>query len=122
WMFVKWTGGVSSTNSTVKITMDKAKTVTAVFRKSYKLTVHVTGDGSVTKSPGQSGYAPNTKVTLTANPATGWEFVKWQGDATGTQNPVEVTMDQAKTVTAVFKKKTFEIIVHNTGNGNQSID
>jgi len=78
-----------------------------------KLTVDVSpaGKGQV-KADGVllTGY-PNTTnrswdavVSLLAvNPAAGWTFDKWTGDATGSANPTSVTMDAlTKSVTANF--------------------
>ena len=45
-------------------------------------------------------------IELTATPSDEWEFKEWSGDLTGTDNPKEITIDMAKTVKAVFVKKT----------------
>jgi uncharacterized repeat protein (TIGR02543 family) len=47
-------------------------------------------------------YPDGTTVTLTANPEPGSAFVGWSGDCTGTGSTCEVTMDEARTVTATF--------------------
>jgi uncharacterized repeat protein (TIGR02543 family) len=73
--------------------------VTAVY---YTLTVNVVGNGSVTEIPFAASYLRNTNVTLTAVPSANWTFQGWSGDVTGVQNPVNVTMDGNKTVTATF--------------------
>ncbi|TVR35436.1 MAG: hypothetical protein EA390_01750, partial [Balneolaceae bacterium] len=62
------------------------------------------GQGSVTKSPDQDSYTDGTQVTLTANPASGWSFKQWQGDLSGSTNPAAITVDQDKSVTAVFEE------------------
>ena len=41
-------------------------------------------------------------MTLTASPASGYQFTKWEGSVTGTANPTTVTMNGNKNVTAVF--------------------
>jgi uncharacterized repeat protein (TIGR02543 family) len=41
-------------------------------------------------------------VVLTATPATNWFFAGWSGDATGSTNPLPVTMDANKTITAAL--------------------
>ena len=69
---------------------------------TYTLTTNVNGEGSVAKSPNESDYEPGTEVTLTATPATGMVFTGWSGDATGKANPLKVTMDQNRTVSALF--------------------
>jgi hypothetical protein len=65
----------------------------------------VTGNGEVAKSPDQEAYAKDTKVELTAVPEAGNEFEKWViGGTEFTENPIEVTMDENKTVEVVFKE------------------
>jgi uncharacterized repeat protein (TIGR02543 family) len=63
-------------------------------------------NGTVTKSPNQSWYAPGTVVTITANPVFGYAFAGWSGDLTGTTNPTTIIMDTDKTVTASFAAST----------------
>jgi uncharacterized repeat protein (TIGR02543 family) len=61
--------------------------------------------GSVGVSPEPTcgtGYTLGTVVQLTATASTGYTFTNWSGDASGTANPVSVTMDANKTVTANF--------------------
>ncbi len=72
----------------------------------YTLTTNVTGSGSVAKNPNQSTYAHGTQVTLTANPASGWTFSNWTGDASGSTNPYVITMNGNKSVTANFVDTT----------------
>jgi uncharacterized repeat protein (TIGR02543 family) len=62
----------------------------------------VSGSGSVAKSPDQPSYTHGTSVQLMATPATGWHFVGWSGDLSGTTNPATITMDVSKTVTATY--------------------
>ncbi|MBI4387452.1 MAG: InlB B-repeat-containing protein, partial [Candidatus Omnitrophica bacterium] len=68
----------------------------------YTLTLSTEGEGAVIKTPDQTSYTEGTEVTLTANPASGHHFVEWQGDLASSTNPVTITMDGAKTVTALF--------------------
>ena len=69
---------------------------------TLSITCSPSNGGTVTKSPDQAQYAPGTAVTLTANPASGYQFTRWEGDVAGTTNPSSVTMNADKTVTAVF--------------------
>ena len=69
---------------------------------TYSLNTSVTGQGTVVKSPDKTNYDPGTEVTLTATPATGMEFSHWSGGATGTDNPLTVTMNANRTVNAFF--------------------
>lgn len=46
------------------------------------------------------GYTAGTVVQLTAVPNTGFSFLNWSGSASGTTNPVSITMNGNKSVTA----------------------
>jgi uncharacterized repeat protein (TIGR02543 family) len=106
WTFQGWSDDVTGTQGIVSITMDGNKIVTATFtqigQQYYTLTVNVVGNGTVTISPQNATYLSGTIVSLTAVPAANWVFQGWSGDAIGVQNPVNVTMDGNKTVTATF--------------------
>ena len=110
WHFVRWEGDASGAGTSVQITMDSDKTVTAVFEEDvsdqYTLTVHVEGNGGVGLQPEGGTYTAGTPVTLTATPANGLAFLRWEGDASGTNPSVQITMDGDKTVTAVFEIDT----------------
>ncbi|HWN93535.1 MAG TPA: hypothetical protein VNT99_00765, partial [Methylomirabilota bacterium] len=72
----------------------------------YPLTVSVlpANGGTVTIAPPQpaEGYEAGTEVTLTASAATGFAFSNWTGFVTSGQNPLLLTMDGAKAITANF--------------------
>ena len=71
----------------------------------YTLTLSVNPAGSVTANPapGEDGkYDAGTVVTLTANPSSRYSFSSWSGDASGSTNPTQVTMNGNKSVTANF--------------------
>lgn len=67
---------------------------------TYTLTTAVTGQGSV--NPANGTFTSGTYVTLTATPASGWQFSNWSGNVTGATNPVTITMDGNKSVAATF--------------------
>ena len=106
--FSGWSGDASGTATSVTVTMDSNKTVTANFTPIvityYTLTTSASpsAGGSVSTNPGGTSFASGTQVTLTATPAGGYTFSGWSGDATGTATSVTVTMDSNKTVTANF--------------------
>jgi len=105
--FIVWTGDVDDpTSATTTITMDGAKTVIATFNlKEYALTATVdpSGSGSVILNPPGGIYEHGTVVTLTAEPATNWVFIKWTGDVDDPNSATTtITMDGPKTVTAWF--------------------
>jgi len=71
---------------------------------NYTLTVNQTGNGSVTLNPDGGVYGIGSIVTITADPDEGWHFDSWSGDADGSQNPVEIIMDEDKTISAIFSR------------------
>ena len=71
---------------------------------TYSLTVAAGGGGTTDPSPGTYKYDVGTAVTIRAVPNSGYTFSGWSGDASGTANPLTVTMDSNKSVTAGFTK------------------
>jgi surface protein len=126
WEFSHWTGDLTGKDNPKEITIDKAKTVTAVFiKKKYPLTVEVEGQGSVAEKVIKAGlatdYNSGTIVELTATAETGWEFKEWTGDITGTDNPSQITIDESKKVRAVFKLIEYKLTVDIDGLGDVEV-
>ncbi len=54
---------------------------------------------------GGGTFEENTSVTLKATPSnSGYIFSGWSGDASGTTNPITISADSDKTITAYFSK------------------
>lgn len=68
----------------------------------FILTLSSLRGGSVDVSPTRASYSAGTRVTLTAKADPGYAFNGWAGDASGTENPLTLTMDGHKTVTPIF--------------------
>ncbi len=83
---------------------------------TYSLNLLTTGYGSVAINPLQAAYAPGTQVILTANSTPVYFFSSWSGNLTGTTNPVTITMDSNKTITANFTVKAYTLTI-NAVNG-----
>jgi uncharacterized repeat protein (TIGR02543 family) len=117
--FTGWTGPVTDPNSpTTTIFMDTFKSVTAHFElNEFQLTVQAI-NGSVTKSPDQTTYTSGTVVTLTAQPAPRYRFVKWIGPVADPTTPsTTVLMDTHKNVTASFELNEYRLTLKAT-NGS----
>jgi len=104
--FVSWSDGSltaarTDTNVTVNVNVSASFAININIHR-YTLTANVSGSGSVAKSLDQPSYTHGTSVQLKATPATGWHFVGWSGDLSGTTNPATITMDVSKTVTATY--------------------
>ena len=102
WTFDHWEGDLSGNTNPDTIIMNSDKSITAVFTggPDYYLTTEISGLGSV--SPSSSGYASGEIVTIEAIPSDGWTFDHWEGDISGSENPVTITMDSDKFLYAIF--------------------
>ena len=122
WVFSEWSGDASGEENEVAITMDSDKNVTATFLETFDLNVTPVGNGTVSLDPSTGPYADGTLVTLTPNGETGWEFVRWEGDLTGNDNPAAITMESDMNVTAVFELMTYDLSINVSGDGTTAID
>jgi hypothetical protein len=107
---INWAGALSgSNNPNVLVVTSPNPIITALFGSlsagRYALTVLPQGAGSVTVSPYTNRYASGTVVTVTAVPGSGQTFTGWSGDASGTQNPLTLTMTQSKVIAANFTSR-----------------
>lgn len=103
--------GVSKLDETIGATV----TITDVASPRYALTVTVdpAESGTVSLIPEQpvDGYEAGTEVTLTTEPAAGWEFDRWRGDVAGTDPTITLTMDADNSVTAHFTEEVVPDVV-----------
>lgn len=112
YVFSKWSGDFSGDTATASVTVLKNMNIIAEFQiepkpepvKTYKLTTTVEGDLNASISGNTSSeYNINTEVTLTANPSSGYKFLRWDGHYTSANGATAIVkMDMDKTVTAVF--------------------
>ena len=108
--FTFWGNAATGTNNPLNFTVTNTNsTIAAVFTalsgNNCSLAVITDGFGQVTTSPRANRYSIGTNVTLSAIPAAGQEFLGWSEDATGSSNPVSVSMNQSKLVRAHFTKR-----------------
>jgi len=93
WAFVGWSGAVSGTANPVEVTVEEEMSVTATFEKQrHSLGTSTDGSGSVSRTlirgdQGPEGYTHGSEIELTASPAEGWTFSRWEGSLSGDQSP-----------------------------------
>jgi len=92
-----------------------AITVIALPPVQYSFVTAAGSGGTV--SPGGS-YNAGAVVTVSATPDSSHDFAGWSGDATGTTNPVSLTLDRNKSVQANFALKLFALTTSATTGGN----
>ncbi len=83
-------------------------TVTDTTAVNYILNISVNGNGTTSPAAGAHSYPAGTSVRVTATPAAGATFSGWSGAASGTTNPITVTMDADKSLTASFSDSSDE--------------
>ncbi|HPW65624.1 MAG TPA: hypothetical protein PLS84_00930, partial [Salinivirgaceae bacterium] len=87
----------------------------------HSLTLSSSGNGVTIPVSGIYTYNEGTNISIQAVPDLGWIFTGWSGDIVSTDNPVAVTMNSDKTVTAQFTEATNEYSVNFSvvgGNGS----
>ncbi|MFZ4725320.1 MAG: InlB B-repeat-containing protein [Paludibacter sp.] len=100
--FTSWTGDASGSSNPLSVIMNANKAITANFTlNTYTLNV-ISNNGSVVKVPSQVTYNHGSTVQLTATANFGYTFTSWSGDATGSTNPLNVTMSSNKNITANY--------------------
>jgi len=114
------TAGTIIVNGTLSSNVDWA-VVALEMRPQLTLTLNTTGSGSVMLNPPGGEYNPGTVVTLTATPATGFEFSGWSGDLSGSNNPATLTMNSNKTVTAIFTPQ-MTLTTNTVGSGTITLN
>ena len=112
--FTGWSGACTNGSGTCVVTMPASnRSVTANFALAYALTVNKlgTGSGNISSSPDgltcsgstcSGGFSRGNTVTLTATPASGSVFSKWDGFQTGSTYPVSMSADRSASAAFVL--------------------
>ena len=124
--FVKWTknGAQVSTNANYTFTVTESAAFVAHFeQQSYTIiaTANPTEGGSIT---GAGTYTYGQSCSLTATPATGYDFVNWteNGNSVSTNANFGFPVTSNRTLVANFELKTIDItVVVNPEEGGTAI-
>jgi hypothetical protein len=108
--FALWGNAGSGSGNPLLFNLTNANpTVSALFASlspgEFALTVIADGFGHVTVNPAGNRYTTGQGVTLTAVPDAGQQFFNWSGDANGTATPLNLVMNQSKSVVAHFTRR-----------------
>jgi hypothetical protein len=108
-VFDGWSGDAEGNSNPLAIVLNDDRTITANFRRlvepgdTVALTVEVHGGGSVALDPSGGIYELGTDVSATPLPLQNTRFIRWEGDASGFNVPLNVEMNRDKTIIAVFE-------------------
>lgn len=104
--FKGWAGAASGNTNPLTITLNTDKHVIAEFKKKiYNIQVQIEPSNGGMVQPTSGEYEAGKKVNFIATPSAGYRFHSWSGGVTGSANPVDVNVDNNKTVIAKFVKQ-----------------
>lgn len=126
--FSGWTG-TTLTASSISVKVTSNQTISANFiRSKYTLTINKVGSGEVAQqvinsARGATDYESGNTVRLTATPQSDYLFYDWQQlqnnlSEKSFENPLDIVMDQSKTITATFEEKLPLINPEDTDKNN----
>lgn len=118
WMFVGWTGDVSSSANPLTVKIDSAMTVKAVFAFACDFTIEKVGNGTVSHSSGV--YAEGEEFALVATPDAGWIFSGWTGDTLCSESSLNITLNKDYNVRANFIQVFYDLTLLKEGLGSLS--
>ena len=121
--FVGWSGDETGSANLLSFEINSNKNIIAQFQKrKYNLKINILGEGTVSEeiisSSKNSDYESGTILRLTAIPSSGYYFTGWSNDVSGDTNPVEININRAKTITAKFQKKSYNLEIKVEGDGS----
>ncbi len=94
YVFLAWSGGSTSTGSSITVTPATGTSFTANYQRQFLLTMNTETGGTVTPTAWRNA---GSVVQIAATEGTGYDFDGWVGSGsgsyTGTNNPASVTMN-----------------------------
>lgn len=115
--FSGWSNG--SQENPLLLTITNNLSITANFtKKSYPIITSIQGNGQIEKSiifsaKTNTEYTIGSVVNLSAVAANKWRFTGWTGDISSNDNPLELTVNSTKTITANFEETTQSSVLTN---------
>ena len=120
--FIGWAGAATSIkNETAEVTMSGSnsnKPIVAMFKPKdtpnttvYTLTATAFPEygGEIARNPNAATYNPGEQVTLNATAKPGYTFDGWSGNVTSEKATVSVSMNESKTLVAIFTSIIYKI-------------
>ena len=105
--FVGWGGDVSGSAQSVSLAMNADRQVTAGFIRCYALQLGSDPNGVIANNPSpncsdNTHYSADTNVALYASANIDYRMDSWLGDLSGSTNPVVISMNDNKSISANF--------------------
>lgn len=83
----------------------------------FTLNTDIVPEGAGTIVPNDGEFSTGQNITISASPAEGFVFERWEGDLNGNTNPETLIFSGDRSVTAHFVEKTFYLNVDIVGEG-----
>lgn len=123
WTFVGWSGDATGADVPLTVTIQGDTNITATFTQNeYTLTMTLVGSGSVAVFPKQATYHYGDEVTLIPTADANWTFTGWGDDASGTDNPLTITIQGNTSLTAIFTQDRYALTLTSVGSGSISVN
>ena len=103
-----------------KIVVNEDLIIKAVFKeKTYRVSLDRSGDGTLYVSGADDLDAVKfgTELTITADPAEGYELTKLTANDKNVLDTKKVVVNEDMIIRAIFSKKTFKVSLEKHGNG-----
>ena len=121
YIFQNWSNG--STENPLSVIVNQNITLSANFiKRKYPLTINIQGEGTVREEIVSSGkstpteYNSGTVLMLTAVADEGWRFNEWSGAVSGTEESIQITLNQPKNITVDFNSLVRLPIINQNSN------
>ena len=83
----------------------------------YELKTSCAPDKTGTVTPESGMFDEGMEIELKATPIPEYVFKSWEGDASGDENPMKITMVKDRVITAVFEKVNYSLNIQVIGEG-----
>ena len=117
---IGWFGGgsVSSLGSSNSISFNITNNswITWIWQTNYWLETTPSSYGAVNLT--NAWFTRGSNIVLTATPSNGFYFAGWSGDIASPTNPINITMNQAYSLTPNFVQISNSIVVNIGGSGS----
>lgn len=113
--FTEWSGGSSSINPSLTITLTSSTTYTANYKVQHQLAIQSSPSNGGTTSPeaGIHWYDSGTTLTISAYAAQGFAWKDWTGSGTGSytgpSSTASITISGPSTQTANFQSQGYTV-------------
>ena len=104
YLFDHWSGDFEGTANPAQFVITEDMQISAVFIEAYYLTISA-GEGGTVSPSGKLFLKKGTEISILAIANTEYYFSHWDGDFSGTENPIKIIVEEEAAVEAVFEEK-----------------